>query len=95
MFEATSRYYSLEQAEFITSDGRVLAYKKRRFLPSSEDMPLLTEVTVIQGDRIDLIAGRTIGDPEQFWRICDANNALNPFDLMETGRVLKVPIPQF
>jgi hypothetical protein len=95
MFDATSRYYSIELEKFVAPDGRVSSFKRRRFLPRGEDMPLLTEVTVIQGDRMDLIATRTIGDPEQFWRICDANNAMNPADLMEIGRLLKVPLPQF
>jgi hypothetical protein len=58
-------------------------------------MPLLVEVTVTQGDRLDLITARTLGDPEQFWRICDANNAMNPFALTaEPGRVLRVAMPQ-
>ena len=49
-----------------------------------------------EGDRLDLITARTLGDPEQFWRICDANNTMNPSDLTaETGRVLRVPVPQF
>jgi nucleoid-associated protein YgaU len=55
------------------------------------------EVTVTEGDRLDLIAFRTLGDPEIFWRICDANDAMNPFDLVadgEIGRKLRVPIPQ-
>jgi len=58
-------------------------------------MPLLVEVTVTQGDRLDLITARTLGDPEQFWRVCDANNAMNPPDLTaEVGRTLRIPIPQ-
>ena len=40
------------------------------------------------GDRLDLITARTLGDPEQFWRICDANDALDPDDLAEPGRRL-------
>lgn len=96
MFEPTSRYYNLETAMLTTPDGRVLAYKRRRFLPQGDTLPLLVEVTSTEGDRLDLIAARTIGDPEQFWRICDANNALNPFDLTaEPGRTLRVPVPQF
>lgn len=94
MLEPTSRYYSLETATFETSDGRVLPYKRRRFLPKGEEMPLLVEVTVTAGDRLDLIAARTVGDPEQYWRICDANNAMKPADLTgEVGRRLRVPIP--
>lgn len=95
MFEHTSRYYLLETATLNTQDGRVIAYKRRRFLPQGEAMPLLVEATVTQNDRLDLITGRTLGDPEQFWRICDANNALNPFDLIaEPGATVRVPVPQ-
>jgi hypothetical protein len=94
MFEHTSRYYDLESATFITPDGRKMTYKRRRFLPHGENMPLLAEVTPIQGDRLDLIAFRTLGDPELFWRICDANNAMNPEDLIEPGRIIRVAVPQ-
>lgn len=96
MFEPTSRYYALEDVSLTIPDGRIITYKRRRFLPEGEKMPLLVEVTVAEGDRLDLITARTLGDPEQFWRICDANNAMNPSDLTaETGRVLRVPVPQF
>jgi hypothetical protein len=95
MFEHTSRYYPIETAEYTTPDGRIIAYKRRRFLPRGQDLPLLVEVTVIQGDRLDLIAARTLGDPEVFWRICDANNAMNPLDLTAlTGQLIRVPLPQ-
>ena len=95
MFEHTSRYYDLETATYTTPDGRVVAYKRRRFLPRGGEMSLLAEVTVIRGDRLDLIAARTLGDPEQFWRVCDANDAMNPVILTEEpGRTLRIPVPQ-
>jgi hypothetical protein len=95
MFEPNSRYYSLETATSVAADGGEIVYKRRRFLPKGEDMPLLVEVTVTEGDRIDLITARALGDPEQFWRVCDANNAMNPIELTEeAGQVLRVPIPQ-
>lgn len=95
MFTFTSRYYNLETVMLTLPDGRVAAYKRRRFLPQGELMPRLTEVTVTEGDRLDLITARTLGDPEHFWRVADANNAMNPFDLTaEVGRVLRVPVPQ-
>jgi hypothetical protein len=94
MFTPSSRYYPIETAT-TTWRGRTVAFKRRRFLPQGDDMPLLAEAVVIQGDRLDMITARTLGDPEQFWRICDANNAMNPFDLTsEIGRRLRVPIPQ-
>jgi hypothetical protein len=95
MFQPTSRYYSLETVTITAADGRVVAYKRRRFLPQSETLPLLAEVTITQGDRLDLITARTLGDSEQFWRVCDANQALDPFDLTsELGSTLRIPIPQ-
>lgn len=97
MFEPSSRYYSLETAVHTMPDGRIVTYKRRRFLPRGEEMDLLVEVTVTEGDRLDLIAARTLGDPEHFWRISDANDAMNPFDLVgdgEIGRKLRIPIPQ-
>lgn len=95
MFKPSSRYYEIENAVHVTADGREITYKKRRFLPRPETMPLLTEVTLKQGDRLDLIAARTLGDAEQSWRIADANNAMHPEDLTaEPGRVLRVAVPQ-
>ena len=95
MFEPTSRYYAIPTAVYVAPDGRESAYKRRRFPPRGAALPLLVEVVVGQGDRLDLIAARTLGDPEQFWRICDANDALNPADLTTpVGRTLRVPVPQ-
>jgi hypothetical protein len=95
MFDQSSRYYHLETATHTTMDGRTLAYKRRRFLPRGEGMPLLGEVKVVQGDRLDLIAARTLGDPLHFWRICDANNGMNPPELTEEpGATLRIPVPQ-
>lgn len=95
MFEHTSRYYNLETAQFTTPDGRRIAYKRRRFLPQGKDMLLLAEVTVTGGDRLDLITATNLGDPEQFWRVCDANDAMNPEEVTaEIGRTLRIPLPQ-
>lgn len=96
MFDPMSRYYDLETAKITLPDGRVVAYKRRRILQKGETLPLLMEVTAQDGERLDQIAARTLGDPEQYWRLCDANNAMNPADLTaEPGRKLRVPIPEF
>jgi hypothetical protein len=52
---------------------------------------------VLPGDRLDLIAFRHLGDPGAAWRICDANAALDPEDLVGPGAVgtaLIIPSPQ-
>jgi hypothetical protein len=93
-FDPTSRYARLATATFETSDGRVMAYVRRRFLPRGSTLRELVEVTLGDGDRLDLASARTIGDPLQFWRVCDANDAMNPFDLEVAGTTLKVPTPE-
>lgn len=94
MFEPESRYYRIETAELELPDGRKVAFKRRRFLPHGTDLDLLVEVGVTEGDRLDLITGRSLGDPQQFWRVADANDAMNPTELTdENGRMLRVPVP--
>jgi hypothetical protein len=95
MLNHTSRYYSLETAQFMAADGRQIAYKRRRFLPRGETLPLQVEVIATRDDRLDVITAQTLGDPEQFWQVCDANNAMNPASLLtDTVQTLRVPIPQ-
>jgi hypothetical protein len=95
-FEPRSRYFELsaQPAIHVDEHGRQVPYLRRRFLPQGQALPLLTEADPLPGDRLDLIAARTLGDPLLFWRVCDANNAMNPFDLIaERGRPLRVPLP--
>ena len=95
MFEPTSRYYNLENARLITAEGRAIVYKKRRLIPPATDHTILAEVTAQQGERLDQITARVLGDPEQFWRICDANEVLNPLELTaEPGNRIQIPLPQ-
>ena len=55
-------------------------------------MPLLQEKVIVAGDRLDLIAFQYVGDPEQYWRICDANNnIMHPLELTnEPGGVIRI-----
>lgn len=95
MFDPTSRYAPLETAHLMLDDGTSVAYVRRRFLPRGADLALLAEVPVRPADRLDLIAARALGDPEHWWRLGDANDAMRPDDLLTpTGRPLRVPLPQ-
>ncbi len=96
MLSPRSRYYNLATSTYEAKGERPIAYLRRRFLPHGERIPVLVEIAVTEGDRLDSIAARTLGDPEQFWRVCDANNAMNPADLLvDVGTSIVVPIPQF
>lgn len=94
MFAPGSRYHDLETASLTAPDGRVLLYVRRRFLPQDADHPVLAEHTVVDGDRIDNLSARYYGDPELFWRIADANDAMLPEELTrEVGRILVIAVP--
>jgi hypothetical protein len=63
-------------------------------LPPLDTLQTIAEVTVNDPDRLDLITVRTVGAPEQFWRIADANVAMNPFDLTALpGERVRIPAP--
>ncbi len=97
MFPVTSRYYGIEIATYEVAEGRTVNYLRRRFLPDGAKAVVLTEHTITQGDRLDNVTARYLGDPEQFWLVCDANNAMRPDDLLaesEIGRRLRIPLPQ-
>jgi len=91
MFFRGSRYEHVPDAELTRADGRVVRYKRMRFPP-----PPGVGATGVAGEgmRPDLLAYRTLGDPEQFWRLCDANAVLRPVDLTaDPGRPVRIPGP--
>jgi hypothetical protein len=91
MFYRGSRYEPIPDAEITTADGRTIRYKRVRFIPATRGT---FGHRVAEGERLDLIAWKSYKNPELFWRICDANLALLPEELMEeTGRVLAIPVP--
>lgn len=94
-FPQNSRYYGTGVSAFTAPDGRVIVYLRRRFLPRADSFTLLQEHTVTEGDRQDNIAAKYLGDPEVSWRLCDANNAMNPVELTGTvGRSLRITLPE-
>ncbi len=91
----TSRYGKLTTHVHTTADGTEVPYVERRLLPDPEEATLLAEATVADGERLDQIAGRTLGDSTQWWRIADASRAMDPEELVEEpGEKLRVPVPQ-
>jgi hypothetical protein len=82
-----SRYEDVGEVELEDATGRLLRYKRVRFIP---DTPGRFAHVVTEGDRVDLVAHRYFRDPERFWRICDANTALWPPELLREPGVLVV-----
>jgi hypothetical protein len=95
LFTITSRYVTIGTAQLDTPDGKRIIYVRRRFVPPPENFVTLQEHTVGQGERLDNITAHYLGDPEQFWRVCDANNAMWPDELTETaGRIIRITLPE-
>lgn len=94
-FSPTSRYYGIETTTLETAEGKIIGYLRRRFVPPPERFALLHEHVVKQGERLDNITAQYLGDPEQFWRVCDGNGAMRPEELTETtGRRLRITLPE-
>ncbi|WP_404390554.1 hypothetical protein [Humibacillus xanthopallidus] len=95
-----SRYSDVETTtyEAIADDGtrRLVRHYRRRFPPDPADHSTLARHLVVPDDRLDLVSFRYTGDPLGFWRICDANAALDPDDLVDAeavGTEIVVPVP--
>jgi hypothetical protein len=96
-FPTDSRYYGFGVQYYNAPNGQVIAYLARRIVPQpgAPNFATISQYTVHQGDRLDLIAAKYLGDPLMAWLICDANGAIRPHDLVATpGRVLAITTPQ-
>jgi hypothetical protein len=94
-FPPNSRYYGCGTSKLTTAAGSTIVYLKRRIVPPPEQFALIQEHSVVQGDRLDNLAAQYLGDPEQFWRLCDANGAIRPNELTDTiGNEVRITLPQ-
>ena len=94
-FPPTSRYHQTPIGTLKMPDAREVAYLKRRLVPPSERFALLQEHAVSEGERLDHIAARYLGDPGQYWRLCDANGAVRPDELLDpVGRRIRITLPE-
>lgn len=93
MFDPSSRYATLEILTRKGPDGREIRYVSRRFLPGAAQGTVVREHVVTEGERLDHLSARYLGDPELFWQLADVNNALRADELTEeTGRRLIVAL---
>jgi nucleoid-associated protein YgaU len=96
-FPTDSRYFASRTLSYVAPNGQMITYLARRFVPEpgAPNFSTVAQHTVRQGDRLDLLAAKYLGDPLIFWLICDANGAIRPDDLVKTpGTVLNITMPQ-
>jgi len=90
MFAPGSRYEQVAEAVYVDRQGRQLPYKLLRPFPPEASTRQFHDVA--DHERLDLIAYRFYGDPEQFWRLCDGNRTLRPEELEVAGRRIRIPL---
>lgn len=94
-FSPTSRYFGIEVVVHETGTGNPIPHIKRRFLPSPDRFQTIQEHSVNEGERPDTITHQYLSDPEQFWRICDANGVMHPNELTESiGKKVRITLPE-
>lgn len=92
-FLPTSRYYPIATAQMDGPDDEPIIYLRRRFVPPPEYYSSQQRHRVADGERLDNITAMYLGDPEQFWQVADANEAMKPQELTEqTGNLLRIPL---
>jgi hypothetical protein len=93
-YPPNSRYATTPTAEFTMPNGQRVAHLRRRFVPDPSRFVTLQEYRVVEGDRIDRLAAAVLGDPEQFWRLPDANGDLDARALEDIGRRIRLTLPE-
>jgi len=73
--------------------GTPVNYLARRIIPQPSIYTSTTTYVITDGDRLDNLAQRFLGDPTLYWMICDANATTDPDELTaQTGRTIVIPV---
>jgi nucleoid-associated protein YgaU len=88
-----SRYYGAAIEDLTLPDGTDVKYLGRRIIPQPSVYTATTTYVVSDGDRLDNLAQKFLGDPTLYWMICDANGATDPDELTtQTGQTIVIPV---
>ena len=89
----SSRYYGAGVEELTLPDGPPVRYLVRRIIPQSSVYSSTVSYVIAEGDRLDNLAQRFLGDPALYWMICDANGTVDPDSLTaQVGTTILIPI---
>lgn len=88
MIDKTSRYAKVGQFVAKDATGSEVTLLELREIPAVTGFFLHTPR---EGERLDHLAHRYYRDPKKFWKICDASDVLDPFDVVVAGRPVLIP----
>jgi nucleoid-associated protein YgaU len=90
---SSSRYYGAQAEAFTLPDGTPVMYLARRIIPQAASYTATQTYVIVDGDRLDNLANRFLGDPLLYWMICDANGVTDPDQLTaQAGRTIVIPV---
>lgn len=90
---ASSRYYGAQIVQYLLPGGTSVMYLARRIIPPATIYTSLRSYVIVDGDRLDNLAAKFLGDPMLYWMICDANGASDPDQLtQQAGRTILIPL---
>lgn len=93
-FPPNSRYHTVPLRKRTAPDGTEQTFVGRRIIPPMERYRALDRYRTESDSRIDRVSAGAYGDPEQYWRICDANGDAEPATATKPeGRLLVLPLP--
>ena len=73
----------------------VFAVECAQASPDPSAFETLIDHPIAEGERLDNLTAAYLDDPEQFWRLCDANRAVRPTELTdELGAVVRITLPE-
>lgn len=98
MFDPQSRYAKVPTASLAVTgaDGktRTVTYVRRRPMPVPHQGIVAATHFIVSGDRPDRLAGRYLADPQQYWRLCDAEGVIQADEIAQPlGHRLDIRLP--
>lgn len=88
MIDKTSRYAKSPQVTALDASGEMVTLLELRDIPETTGVFFHTPS---EGQRLDHLAQAYFRDPKKFWRICDASDVMDPFDVVVAGRPVLIP----
>jgi hypothetical protein len=86
------RYEGSATQTYVSPGGITVTYLALRMPPAPAPAGATTTIAVDEVNRLDLVAYRTLHNALLAWRIADANEAMNPFELCaQAGTLINVP----
>ena len=88
MFDEKSRYAKLESYEVMDRRGRTVKVVP---VPPAPREEFLGVHLLRQGQRLDHLAAKYLGDPAGFWRICELNDVMHA-EVLTEAREVEIPV---